>query len=250
MMHASFLAAWTGGRYRPISGVRQGWEARVGILSSQPIVLIGPGSEWFWSMAQFVVVAVTFLAIYHQLRLQRHTAAIEQVQVISREWTNELMARAKLGVLALVRDGADPVTTVTAGGEIGDFWEHLAYLARAGSIDPRLIYDSLGPATRIWWGILAPSAEVAREQANDRGIWIDFEWLAGVFAGFDRKAKEPATYDAAYIVRRLPDMIDANRSAIKRFEELRAVIVRPLSTPERSGGAARGKRDSPAHRGA
>jgi hypothetical protein len=221
------------------------------ILSGEPIVLIGPGSEWFWSMAQFVVVAVTFLAIYYQLRLQRHTAAIEQVQVISREWTNELMTRAKLGVLTLVRDGADPATTLTAAGEIGDFWEGLAYLARAGSIDRRLIYDSLGPAVRIWWGILGPSAQAAREQANDRGIWIDFEWLAGVFAGFDRKAKEPATYDAAYIAQRLPDMIDSNRTAIKRFDELRAVIVRSTSTLEPSRAAvARGKRRIPAQRDA
>jgi hypothetical protein len=61
----------------------------VSILSGEPIVLIGPGSEWFWSMAQFVVVAITFLAIYYQLRLQRHTAAIEQVREISREWTHQ-----------------------------------------------------------------------------------------------------------------------------------------------------------------
>jgi hypothetical protein len=213
----------------------------VSILSGEPIVLIGPGSEWFWSMAQFVVVAVTFLAIYYQLRLQRHSAAIEQVQVIAREWNTELMARAKLGVLILVRDGADTATTLTAGGEIGDFWEGLAYLARAGSIGRRLIYDSLGPAVRTWWGILAPSAQEARDQANDRGIWIDFEWLAGVFAGYDRTAGEPAAFDAAYIARRLPVMIDANRAAIARFDALRAVIVRSAAPIERSGAAARGK---------
>jgi hypothetical protein len=213
----------------------------VSILSGEPIVLIGPGSEWFWSMAQFVVVAVTFLAIYYQLRLQRHSAAIEQVRGISREWNDERMARAKLDVLTLVRDGAEPATTLIAGGEIGDFWEDQGHLARAGSIDRRLIYDSLGPAVRTWWGILAQSAQVAREQANDRGVWIDFEWLAGVFAGFDRTAKEPATFDAAYIAQQLPGMIDSNRTAIERFDAQRAVIVRSAAPIERSGAAARGK---------
>jgi hypothetical protein len=218
----------------------------VGIVSDEPIVLIGPGSEWFWSMAQFLIVAITFLAIYYQLRLQRHTAAIEQVREISREWTQERMARAKLDVLTLLRDGGDPATTLTAGGEIADFWEGLAYLARSGSIDRRLIYDSLGPTVRTWWGLLAPSAQLAREEANDRGIWIDFEWLAGTFAAFDRRADEPATFDAAYIAERLPGMIESNRTAIKRFDELRAVIIRSESTTAVSRSSARGKRRTPA----
>ena len=32
--------------------------------------LIGPGSEWFWSMLQFVIVAGTLIGLYRQLRLQ------------------------------------------------------------------------------------------------------------------------------------------------------------------------------------
>lgn len=75
---------------------------------------IGAGSEWFWSMAQFVIVAVTFLAIYYQLRLQRHTAAIDQGREIAREWTHELLARARYDVLTLIRDGADPARTLSA----------------------------------------------------------------------------------------------------------------------------------------
>jgi hypothetical protein len=140
-------------------------------------------------------------------------------------------------VLTLIRDHADPEITLSAGGAVGDFWEDFAYLARAGSIDRRSIYNSLGPAVRIWWGLLAPSAELARQQANDRGIWTDFEWLAGVFADFDRKAKEPATFDAAYLAQRLPDLIDANVTAVRRFDELRAVIVRSASPSGPAQGA-------------
>ena len=33
--------------------------------------LIGPGSEWFWTMLQFVVVAGTLIAYTRQLRLSR-----------------------------------------------------------------------------------------------------------------------------------------------------------------------------------
>ena len=201
------------------------------LINLDDFVVLGQGSEWLWTMISGLVLAVTFLAIYRQLSLQRSAAAIEQVRLIYREWTDERMARAKLDVLVGIRDGASPSETLVAGTDIGDFWEGLAYLVRMGNMDSRMVYNSLGPSARLWWGFLAPSAEAAREQANDRGIWVDFEWLAGMFAKFDRKAGEPAAYDAKYLAHRLSDMLESNRRAISVFEQLRAVIVHPPSAP-------------------
>jgi len=199
------------------------------LINLDELVILGPGSEWLWTMISGIVLAVTFIAIYRQLRVQRDAAAIEQVGSIYREWAAERLSRAKLEALTLIRDGADPATTLYAAVDVGDFWEGYAYLVRAGNIDRKLMYNSLGPAARIWWRLLSPSARVAREQANDQGIWVDFEWLAGIFAQFDRIAREPATYDEAYVAQRLPDLIETNRTAVRRFEELRAVIVRSAS---------------------
>ena len=201
------------------------------LINLDEFVVLGQGSEWLWTMISGLVLAVTFFAIYRQLSLQRNGAAIEQVRLIYREWSDERMSRAKLDALVAMRDGASPAATLIVGTDVGDFWEGLAYLVRMGNMDRRMVYNSLGPAARLWWGYLAPSAQVARDQANDRGIWVDFEWLAGVFAAFDRKAGEPATYDAEYLAHRLPDLLESNRRAITKFEELRAVVVRPLSTP-------------------
>ena len=200
------------------------------LINLDDLVILGPGSEWLWTMISGIVLAVTFIAIYRQLRVQRDAAAIEQVGSIYREWADERLSRAKLEALTLIRDGATPTTTLNAAVDVGDFWEGYAYLVRAGNIDRKLMYNSLGPAARIWWGLLAPSAGAAREQANDQGVWVDFEWLAGIFAAFDRAAQEPATYDAAYIAQRLPDLIEINHNVVRRFEELRAVVIRPLST--------------------
>jgi hypothetical protein len=209
------------------------------LVNLDDFVILGQGSEWLWTMISGLVLAFTFLAIYRQLRLQHNGAAIEQVRLIAREWTNERMSRAKLDVLTGVRDGASPAVTMSAGGDIGDFWEGIAYLVRMGNIDARLVYNSLGPATRVWWGLLAASAAVARDNANDRGIWIDFEWLAGLFAKFDRKAGEPAAYDAEYLAHRVPDMLESYRRAVRTFEELRAVIVRPESRADPDTGPRR-----------
>ena len=200
------------------------------LVNLDEFVIVGPGSEWFWTMVSGVVLAITFIAIYRQLRLQRDAGAITQAQDIYREWTSERMARAKLQALIGIRDGADPAATLTSAVDVGDFWEGQAYLVKAGNIERKLVYNSMGPSVRIWWGLLAPSAQVARRQAKDQGVWIDFEWLAGLFAGYDRKANEPATYDAAYLSARVPELIETNAHAIRVFEDLRTVIVRAAPT--------------------
>jgi hypothetical protein len=41
------------------------------LINTEGSALIGPGSEWFWTAVSGAVLAVTFLAIYRQLRLQR-----------------------------------------------------------------------------------------------------------------------------------------------------------------------------------
>ena len=60
--------------------------------------IFGPGSEWLWSFAQFVVVAVTLVAIYRQLRLQAREGAIEQVTEFRREAYSEQMLQYGLDV--------------------------------------------------------------------------------------------------------------------------------------------------------
>jgi hypothetical protein len=49
------------------------------VINFNGLVLIGPGSEWFWTALSGLVLAITFVAIYRQLVLQRDSAAIDQV---------------------------------------------------------------------------------------------------------------------------------------------------------------------------
>jgi hypothetical protein len=40
-------------------------------INTNGLAFIGPGSEWFWTAISGIVLAITFIAIYRQLRLQR-----------------------------------------------------------------------------------------------------------------------------------------------------------------------------------
>jgi len=58
-------------------------------------MIFGPGSEWFWSMAQFVLVAVTLIGIYYQLRIARNANAFEQMSRIADEGASETAAEER-----------------------------------------------------------------------------------------------------------------------------------------------------------
>lgn len=202
------------------------------LINLNGLALIGPGSEWFWSMLQFVIVALTLYAIYRQLRLQASASAIEQATALQRDWhASELLMRSRLAVLIARRDGADPGATVrAAASEIGNFWERVGLLVRAGHLDRRLVYEYLGGQVQLWWALLAATEKRWRDSERDSSIHEHFEWLADVSADLDRSAGTPLAYDEAHLAALLKPAIEADRESIRTAEELRAVIVRPMST--------------------
>jgi hypothetical protein len=46
----------------------------VTFINTDGMAFIGPGSEWFWTAVSGIVLAITFIAIYRQLRGQREQA--------------------------------------------------------------------------------------------------------------------------------------------------------------------------------
>lgn len=62
------------------------------LINTDGMAFIGPGSEWFWTALQFAALAITFFAIYRQLRAQ---------QVQMRENTKVLRSQAHYNALSL-----------------------------------------------------------------------------------------------------------------------------------------------------
>jgi hypothetical protein len=80
------------------------------VLSTEGLTLFGPGSEWFWSMLQFVVVAITLVGIYVQLRQARAASAFNQAGALQEQWEAERMVRRRLAIAVALRD-VDPTQT-------------------------------------------------------------------------------------------------------------------------------------------
>jgi hypothetical protein len=202
----------------------------VKLVNTDGMAFIGPGSEWFWTAVSGLVLAVTFVAIYRQLSLQRDAAAIDQMERMMKDWTSERMARSMLSIYLAVEAGADPAAIPDrAAAEIGDFWERVGYLTRRGHVDRRLVHEMGSTQVQRWWGRLHAYTLASRE--SEPGVWMEFEWLAGAMARLDAKRGTTDPPHAGDLSANLPTRIAEAREAIALEEGLRTVPVRIVSTP-------------------
>jgi hypothetical protein len=192
----------------------------VKLVNTDGMTFIGPGSEWFWTAISGVVLAITFIAIYRQLRLQRDAAATEQLSGLLGEWSSERMCRAKLAVLVAIQAGVEPDQLPNrAASHVGYFLQRIGYLVRSGHMDRRLVHRHLGPQIQMWEAWLRPEG------------WDDFEWLAKTSAAMDVEQKVAPWLDAAFLAGQVPASITHFRDAIELEEALRVVTVRLTPTP-------------------
>jgi hypothetical protein len=202
------------------------------LVNTTGMAFIGPGSEWFWTGVSGLVLAVTFIAILRQLSLQRSIAAFEQHARLTHEWESEPMLRSRHEVLCAIRDRASREAFPPGASQIGNFWDGVGYLVRAGHVDRRLIFNSMAVQIAVWWALLSPSAQAARADDLENDIWQDFEWLASLLTRMSREARlRPPLVDEAFIARTLSDAIEGNARAIRAAEAMRTIVIeRPAAT--------------------
>jgi hypothetical protein len=209
----------------------------VTLINTEGMAFIGPGSEWFWTAVSGLILAVTFIAIYRQLRAQASTRAFELLEAYVREGESESFHRAAIEILTALREGTDP-TAIPAGpaGLIGGLWERYALLARRGHIDVELLweFDSEGP--QGWWLMLAPRTRQRRETRGPR-LLEHLEWLAGVMAELDRRAGEHVL-GPDDVIGQLDHWIASHTEELRAARERRTVFVEASSDQVGDGSRA------------
>jgi hypothetical protein len=203
----------------------------VTFINTDGMAFIGPGSEWFWTAVSGMVLAVTFIAIWRQLVLQRSAAGYAQLTDLSRQDVAEPMLRMKVEIYQALRDGREPAQVpYGAASYVIDFWEDIGVLVRHGHVDRRLLHEANGNGCRRWWATLRPFIERIRADVGPRAA-ENFEWLEGQMADLDRKVGDPTVYDAEYLARTLDNHLRNQRDRLRTAEELRGFVLRPSSQP-------------------
>lgn len=203
------------------------------IVSAQPIVLIGPGSEWLWTAVSGLVLAVTFLAIWRQLRVQQSANAFAQVAGFDAELHSERLVWAAYDVLRSIADGMAPAN-VPAGpaSALGNHWESVGLLVRGGHLDRRVAYTSMSYSVQYDWEVLAPFVAKIRAMTGMAAIFEHFEWLAGDMRRIDRERGGAIVIDDAYLASHRQASIETLLDQIRAFERSKVVYVRDAPAPD------------------
>jgi hypothetical protein len=136
----------------------------VTLINSDGIALIGPGSEWFWTMAQFVAVVVTLVAIYRQLRAQGSSNALARLEALSSRYESRSMTLARLHTALSLRFDAEPTAT-RAMRQVDGFFADLENLDDGGHITLVEVDYNWGSSMRVWRALMKDA--LARSRVID-----------------------------------------------------------------------------------
>lgn len=197
------------------------------MVNADGLMLFGAGSEWFWSMLQFLVVAITLVGISVQLRQARAANAFAQADALQEQWEGERAVRRRLAIAVALRDGGPDADLSALCKPMANFWEGVGALVRAKHIELAVLRDHLGAACLSWWTILEPEVRLAQAEVGS-DVWEHFEWLAGEIARSRRAHRVPderltrQSYIAS-VVRGIPGW----RVSIAEMEAMRTMTLAP-----------------------
>jgi hypothetical protein len=201
------------------------------VVNTEGLTLVGAGSEWFWSMLQFVLVAVTLIGIYVQLRQARAANAFAQATAMQQEWHGERLERRRLAIYVALRDGGPDADLSDLAIPIGNFWDSVGGLVRAGHVERAVACEALGGPVRLWWSLLEPAARTSRAEFGS-GVYEHFEWFAAETDRFLRaRGLTPGeAFDRQRLIATSTQRIAVIQARLAEMEAMRTVTLAPART--------------------
>jgi hypothetical protein len=201
------------------------------------LTIVGPGSEWFWVMAQFLALALTGLAIFRQLRAQRSGALYDQMSAWTREFADPSMTRHKLALMLALENRDPGLGLPRANDEIPDYFERLGYLISQGHVRLADVWHNSRELVAFYWGVLEPYIEAERKRTGDPTIYHWFEWLEYDMRKMDaRRLGRSRAFDSSRRAPAIADRISVLRARLQReraawLDETVEPAVAVTSTP-------------------
>jgi hypothetical protein len=199
----------------------------MGLIHTDGLVLLGPGSEWLWIALQFIALSITGLAIFRQVRAQAWSNSLSMGVRLADEFRVEL-TRFKLASLMDV--ARFPGTMTPAVEKVGDWFDATAAGIDQGYIPARMGYQQWGAVGQMYWAAFAPA--VAERRKTEPGYWKDWQrWIEDAVAR-DRKAGTPQDVNAAPLARWISWAIAGYIETLRMEEEAKRGVIPVWPIPE------------------
>jgi hypothetical protein len=208
----------------------------MGLINTNGLVLIGPGSEWFWSMLQLVVVVVSLAALYRQLRAQGSANAVQRMDSLQGAWESERMIHVGLLVTLWCKQagGTSPGLEAQAAlASLCDFFENLSDLEEEGYLTWKEVENSWGQALAVYWTLLSPAILERRGQGTT--VYPGFERLAQKAKASAAKRGDDWSFDPADIPDVLEGMIGRGQARLRILRDVAEHVIPVDTAPEAAG---------------
>lgn len=198
------------------------------LINFEGLALFGPGSEWFWTLAQFAALAITGLAIFRQFRAQAWANQFELLRQFGNDFNDERMTRTKLTALIDLSHGARSLTP--AMDDLGNFFENVANARFHGHMNPRYAWEEFATAGQWYWAVFGPILPDLRRA--DPTLWQAWErWLVEV-RELDRQAGKMADPRLARVAASISEAIDYFIARLRTEQEMKSGVIPIWPDPE------------------
>jgi len=161
------------------------------LINFDHVSFFGSGSQWFWTMAQFVALSITFVFIYVQVRAQAAANTFHQMDALNQEWDSDRMLRQRLALYEHIqKQGLDGEGSHMLVG-VANFCENISALARRGHIRRHIVYDWWGSVLLNHWLLCGGYVLFLRQKTGGRAIYHQWERVALEFQVFNVKSGYP-----------------------------------------------------------
>jgi len=186
--------------------------------------------------AERLVLAITFFAIYRQLRLQRSQAAIAQVTAIRAEWTSKTERHTRLAALIDLEHRAPADGMPPSAYGPSNWFDRQGYLVQKGHLDLEEASSIFTDDLLFWWTICEPFVRQDRAHYRIGQILGDFEFFA-TEAGRLWKAEKGSAYLPHQTI---ADHIDGYTALLQRHRDIERGIIpeRKQAPPVPAQGAS------------
>jgi hypothetical protein len=195
------------------------------MVNLENLTLIGSGSEWFWSMAQFVVVVITLGGIYRQLRSQGAANAVQRIDSLQGHFSTERMDYLKLAVALELKRGEATTATMAKARPILDFFANLEDLYVHRYISISEVVDNWGRPLEVWSALLKPVIERQRRLEGIADIYDFKRLLVPIREEFRKRGIAPLELDDQEQAEWLDFIIDTFAASLRLHQEIRSGII-------------------------
>jgi hypothetical protein len=160
----------------------------------------GPGSEWFWAFAQFVVVALTLGVICYQVWSQTEQAKIQAagsmaqtVCLIQDKWNTDTMQRMRLKICSDWKSNKKNFDGVCE--YVAEFFEELATFVKIGAISKEVMWDVQSWNIECYWSMFKDEIYRLRAEYKDESFYEGFEELFDDIGRINKQRTVPMKCD-------------------------------------------------------